>query len=506
MTRGTVNGVEFFLPMKPSVSSATRFALAFVALTTMACLGSDTPSEQPPPGGGGGGTGGGGGGTTITGRERIGWAQQAESSAQLATFDFAAYVDGTRRVLVGDTCTGGGPTFDCSAPLPSLTAGQHTIQLVAFMSSGGSTIESERSAPLTVTVAGLTAPPPEALVKNSSLTTSDGHRFSADIVANGLEDPSDLAIAPDGRVFVSERAGHVRILGPDGLGDEPALELADVVASGEAGLTAIALHPDFANNGQVYLAYVGESRDGEALRIARFRERNGVLAQGAVVARERTSSAQFVAARFGADGQLYAGVAVGMTADPRDVEAQTSVLGKVLRFNDDGTTPRDNPRTSLAFTSGHRDVRALAWDSATGSMWELERNRESGDELNRISAGADYGWPVVKGTTREGSLPAALIFPVGTDVAGASFVPMKAQTPLAGELLVASRGAEDLLRIRVGRSGDLSGLIEGMLQGRYGRISAVAVAADGTIFIATGNRDTWGAGQDLIVRIRALAQ
>jgi glucose/arabinose dehydrogenase len=477
---------------------AMRFVLLLVTVTTTACLGSDNPpDEQPPPGGGSGGN-------TITGRERIGWIQQAESAAQVAAFDFAAYVDGNRHVLQGDTCNGSGTSFECSAQLPSLTPGQHSIELAAFMTSGGSTIESDRSSPLQVTVAGLTAPPTESLAKNSTLTTSDGHRFSADIVAGGLDDPSDLAIASDGRVFVTERAGRVRIVGPDGLSPDAALELNDAAVSHDTGLTAIALHPDFENNGQVYLAYAAEGREGAVMRIARFRERNGVLAQGAVVARERASSTQYVAARFGTDGRLYAGVAAG--PDSRDAEAQTSILGKILRFNDDGTMPRDNPRSLLAFTSGHRDVRALAWDSATDSMWELERNREAGDELNRISAGGDYGWPTVRGNGRESSLPAALIFPVGTDVAGASFVPMKANSPIAGELLVASRGAEDLLRIRVGRSGEQSGLVEGMLQGRYGRISAVSVASDGTIFIATGNRDTWGAGQDVLVRLSSLPQ
>ena len=471
------------------------FVLALVPMTIVAaCGGSSNPPNQPPPGSGGG--------NTITGRERIGWIQQADSSAQLATFDFAAYVDGNRRVLEGDSCSGGGPSFECSAQLPSLTAGQHTIELVAFTSSGGVVVESNRSAPLQVTVAGLTAPPTEA--KNSTLITTDGHRFSANVVASGLDDPSDLAIASDGRVFVTERAGRVRIVGPDGLSPDAALELDDAAVSGDTGLTAIALHPDFENNGQVYLAYAAEGRDGAVMRIARFRERNGVLAQGAIVARERASSAQFVTARFGTDGRLYAGVAAG--PDSRDAEAQTSILGKILRFNDDGTMPRDNPRSSLTFTSGHRDVSALAWDSATDSMWELERNREAGDELNRISAGGDYGWPMVRGIARESSLPAALMFPVGTDVAGASFVPMKANSPLAGELLVASRGAEDLLRVRVGRSGEQSGLIEGMLQGRYGRISAVSVTSDGTIFIATGNRDTWGAGQDVLVRLSSLPQ
>jgi glucose/arabinose dehydrogenase len=460
----------------------------------VACGGSsNAPSPSPP---------GSGSGSTITGRERIGWTQPAENPQQLASFDYAAYVDGTRRVLEGETCGGSGPMFECSAPLPSLTAGLHTIELAAFVSTGGVIVEGERSAPLQVTVAGVTSPAEDSLPKNSTLTTSDGHRFGAAIVARGLDDPSDLAIAPDGRVFVTERAGVVRVVGADGLAEEPALELDGVTATGDAGLTAIVLHPDFENNGQVYLAYAAEGRDGTVMRIARFRERNGTLAQGAVLARERAPSAQYVAARFGADGRLYAGIAAG--PDPREAETPTSILGKILRFNDDGTMPRDNPRPSLTFTSGHREVRALAWDPASDSMWELERNREAGDELNRVTAGADYGWPLLQSSPRTSSLVPALVFPAGTDVAGASFVPMKTKSPLAGELLVASRGAEDVLRIRVGRSGEQSGLIEGMLQGRYGRISAVSVTPDGTIFIATGNRDTWGAGQDVLVRLTAV--
>ena len=477
------------------MSSVTRIAPLFLTLKmVVACGGSSNPSNPPP---------GSGSGSTITGRERIGWTQPADNAAELASFDYAAYVDGTRRVLEGDTCTGSGPMFDCSAPLPSLTAGAHTIELATFVSTGGQIVESERSAPLQVTVAGVTSPAENSLPSNSVLTTSDGHQFGADIVARGLDDPSDLAIAPDGRVFVAERAGVVRVVGADGLAEEPALELDSVTTAGDAGLTAIVLHPDFENNGQVYLAYAAEGRDGAVMRIARFRERNGTLAQGAILARERAASAQYVAARFGADGRLYAGIAAG--SDPRDAETPTSILGKILRFNDDGTMPRDNPRPSLTFTSGHRDVRALAWDSASDSMWELERNREAGDELNRVAAGADYGWPLRQNTPGASSLVPALVFPAGTDVAGASFVPMKTKSPLAGELLVASRGAEDVLRIRVGRSGARSGLIEGMLQGRYGRISAVSVTPDGTIFIATNNRDTWGAGQDVLVRLTAAA-
>ena len=462
-----------------------------------ACGGSSNPPAPGPPGTGGG--------DAITGRERVGWVQPAQDAAQLATFDYAMYVDGTRAVLSGDTCApGSGGNFDCSAPLPPLTAGQHNLELVAFTISNGVTLESERSASLRVTVAGSTAPagsaPPDATV-----TTSEGHRVRTSIVARGLDDPTDLAIAPDGRIFVTERAGHVRLVAPDGAAESAALELTGVASGDDTGLTAIALHPEFERTGHVFLGYAteGDRRDAAGLRIVRFRERNGILAEAAVLARERASSPPHVVLRFGKDGKLYAAVAAG--ADPRDAQDAASALGKILRFNEDGSTPRDNPGATGMYSSGHRDPRALAWHPATGALWEVERDREAGDELNAVVAGADYGWPLVRGAMRSArSVAAVLVLPPGTEVSGAAFVPARSRSPFAGELLVASRGAEDLLRVRVGSGREPSGLVEGILQGRYGRLAAIAVAGDGTIYAATGNRDTWGAGRDVLLRIDLL--
>jgi glucose/arabinose dehydrogenase len=234
-------------------------------------------------------------------------------------------------------------------------------------------------------------------------------------------------------------------------------------------------------------------------RIARFRERNGTLAQGAIISRERGFS-NHVVMRFGPDGRLYAGFSAG--SDFRDSPVPAGVRGTILRLNEDGTTPRDNPRASTTFSSGHRDPRALAWHPSTRALWELERDRDSGDELNTITGGADYGWPqTAGGTPAARSVPPALVLAAGTDVSGACFVPLGASSPLAGELLVASRGAEDLLRIRVGSNGDRPGLVEGIFQGRYGRIAAVEATAEGTIYIATANRETWGPGRDVLIRL-----
>lgn len=468
-------------------------AVGVAGIVLAACGGSSSP---PPPGTGGGG----GGGETITGRERIGWTQQAVDSEQLASFRYAAYVDGVRRVLEGAACPGAGSSpFDCSAPLPPMGAGQHTIELVSFTVFEEAIIESERSAPLRVTVAAI-APPAIIAASDATLTTADGHRFRATILAKGLDDPTDLAIAPDGRVFVSERAGRVQIVEADGR-RSLALELDDVSVSADSGLTSLALDPKFDSNGFAYLGYATESRYATAMKIARFREKGGVLAQGGLVARERTDAAGHVTVRFGADGKIYAGVAAGM--DARDAQDLASPVGKILRLNSDGTGPRDNPRASLTFTSGHREPRGLAWQSAANSVWEIERNQEDGDELNILIAGRDYGWPAMMSGER--SIPPALVLPAETDVAGVSFVSETSRSPLAGELLIASRGAEDVLRVKISADGKAS-VIAGMTERRYGRISAVAVATDGTIYAATSNRGTWGPGKDVVLQIVPLTR
>lgn len=481
-----------------AVSLRVHGVAVALAFCLPACGGSSP--EQPAPGPPGTGTDG-----TITGRERIGWTQPSDAT-QMATLDFAVYVDGARRALPGDTCAPTGPaTFECSAPLPSLTPGEHTLELVSFTIENGITVESGRSTPLRVTVAAVTAPAPATPSGDTSLVTPEGHRLQASVVASGLDDPTDLAILPDGRVLVAERAGRVRIVTEAGVIERPALELDDVAEPEESGLTTIALHPDFERNGQVYVGYTVEGREGLAIRVARLRERGGVLAQAATIARERAPAAQaHVTARFGSDGRLYLGLGAG--PDPRDAQDAASPLGKILRLNDDGSTPRDNPRGGTTFSSGHRDPRALAWHPRTGVLWELERDRESGDELNAIVAGGDYGWPLARGAgSTATSVPAALVLPAGTDVSGAAFVPSNARSPMAGELLVASRGAEDLIRIRLVGNERPESAIGGLFQRRFGRIAAVGVSTEGAVYAATGNRESWGPSSDVLIRISPVA-
>jgi glucose/arabinose dehydrogenase len=431
---------------------------------------------------------------TITGRERIGWLQQAGDAAEVASFDFAIYVDGARSVLQNDSCATapGANGFECSAALPALTSGRHTLEIASFLVSGAQTIESARSAPLEVTVAAATAPVDAARARPSSAVTRSGGRLTATVVAAGLLEPADVAVGgAGGTVWVAEKAGHIRALDGDALRDVVVLE--DV--SREGGLLSITLDPDFDATRTLFAVYTADAARGPLLRVVRLREAGGRLGQAAVVFEGRVESAAAGAvARFGPDGRLY--VAVGAGADPRAAQDASSLMGKILRLNADGSTPRDNPNASPVLSLGHRSPRGLAWD-ADGSMWAVDAD-EDGDEVNRVVANANYGWPLARGMSPHPAFtPPALLLRAGTGAAGAAFGP--AATPLARDLFVAARGGQSLLRLRPGAA-DGRAALEALFEGEFGRLGQVAAGRTALYFV-TANADAWGPGRDLLVRV-----
>ena len=208
-----------------------------------------TPSTPPPPSTGPSPS------ETITGNERFGWDQRASDAVELATFRYAVYVDGTRSELAGATCatTSTNGTFACSAPLPTLTRGAHTLELASFIVDG-STFESPRSSALRITV-GITAPGGDQTPTRISAGDADvpGDPFNVELVINNVDRPRDLAFAPDGRLFVVEATGPIRIVHRDG--GVTADVLAGSRRSGDAGddrTLAIAIDPQFERTHFVY--------------------------------------------------------------------------------------------------------------------------------------------------------------------------------------------------------------------------------------------------------------
>jgi hypothetical protein len=304
-----------------------------------------------------------GGTETINGSERIGWDQSAADAIELATFGYAIYVDGARTEAAGVTCTAtsGVGGFYCTARLPTMSAGSHTLELTSFVSDGG-LLESARSAPLHVSVAAQT------VAGGSAPLLRSGSTLNATRI-DGLTSPTDLAFAPDGRIFITERAGRIRVVRDGRLLSEPAISLADAIGA-DGQLLAIALDPQFERTHYAFVMYTAPDRSGaSAFTLARFRAVADTFGDRAVLldGAPASSASPSAALRFGPDGKLYAAYDDG--GDAQRAQDPASLNGKVLRLNADGTTPADASGATPIYAAGYRSPVALDWDPSTATLW-----------------------------------------------------------------------------------------------------------------------------------------
>jgi glucose/arabinose dehydrogenase len=430
-------------------------------LLAAACGNSRPPTPSPP---------GTGNGETITGRERIGWDQPASSTAELATFRYAIYVDGARSEVAEATCapTAGAAGFPCSGRLPTMAPGSHTIELASFYESGG-IIESQKSVALRVTVTGATAPVAAApLQPGDVVTTSDGVRLAADLLVSGLEDAVDVAVAPDGRLVIAERAGRVRIVHGARVGD--ALQPAT-----DGGLLSLALDPTFSRTGHLFAIHTAAG----AFRLVRYRVVDGVLIDRMALMRDVPAAAEPSAAlRFGPDGKLYAAFDDGGS---RDAAAKLSEWnGKVLRLNPDGRTPDDQPAASPVFWSGLRSPRALDWTADHAALWMVAQGPDGLERIRALVTGVER--------PRRAGQRASYVLPQPLGARGLACYRGDAVRQFAGDLFIAASDAAYLLRVRFDPLDPLRAVSsERLLEGRIGEVRSVAVSADGALYVASAS-------------------
>jgi glucose/arabinose dehydrogenase len=355
------------------------------------------------------------------------------------------------------------------------------------------------------------APAPAPAPPGEVVTAADGTRFSVEVVAQNLEIPWAMAFAPDGRMFFAERPGRVRVFERGQVLAAPALVLADVAAVGEGGLLGIAVHPDFANNHFVFLAYSARLAGGSReTRVVRYREVGNTLGEPAVIL-DRVGAADIhdgARVRFGPDRKLY--VTMGDTAAPPTAQDLGTLTGKILRINDDGSVPGDNPFAgSPIFSYGHRNPQGIDWHPVTGEPWGSEHGQTGNDEINRLQPGRNYGWPVIEGDqTRAGMETPILFFSPSIAPSGASFYTGTAITGFRQNLFVGALAGQHLLRVRFDPNDPnrIAGT-ERLLAGQFGRIRDVVSGPDGALYLCTSNRDgrnTPVAADDRIVKLSAV--
>jgi len=335
-------------------------------------------------------------------------------------------------------------------------------------------------------------------------TTRDGVRFRVETVLTGLEVPWSLNFAPDGRLFVTERPGRVRIVTLGGV-SELALTLDGVFAQGEAGLLGLALDPEFAQNHFVYLYYSASVPGGAMNRIVRYREVNSRLGERAVLL-DNIPAAQIHDGgrlRFGPDGLLYA--SAGDAADGNNAQDVASLAGKLLRLNRDGTVPRDNRFSSPVFTYGHRNPQGFDWHPTSGELWESEHGNNGNDEVNAIRTGLNFGWPRIEGAATMSGMEVPITF-YNPSIApsGASFYRGQRLPQFSSNFFVATLRGTHLLRLTVDASTRRVTTQERLLEGTFGRLRDVVSGPDGYVYFCTNNRDGRGSpmsGDDRVLRI-----
>ena len=317
------------------------------------------------------------------------------------------------------------------------------------------------------------------------------------VLAENLEVPWAIDIAPDGRIFFTERAGTIRVIDSEGrLVPEPLIHI-NVEQMGESGLLGLAIHPEFEENHLLYVYHTYSNGSAVLNKVLMLTERDNKIIESKVVidgipAADRHDGGRI---KFGPDGKLY--VATGDAKQPELAQNARSLAGKILRINPDGSIPDDNPiKDSPVYSYGHRNIQGLAWHPSTKELYASEHGEQGNDEINLIKPGANYGWPVEECNAVQFEKPVVCFNPAIAP-AGMTFATSD-RLGYQNDALVATLKAQHLRLV------DLETGVETNVLTGYGRIRDVIEAQDGSLYIATSNRDGRaipGAGDDKILRV-----
>jgi glucose/arabinose dehydrogenase len=284
-------------------------------------------------------------------------------------------------------------------------------------------------------------PAPEVLEDRLTPTTLPAG-FAEVLIASGLAGPTAMELAPDGRLFVAEQGGNLRVVRNGTLLPTPFVSL-NVNSAGERGLLGVALDPNFATNQFVYVYYTTATSPLHN-RVSRFTANGDVALAGSevpILDLDNLSSAVIHnggAIHFGTDGKLY--VAVGDNANGSNSQTLSNRLGKVLRVNPDGTIPTDNPYYNTAtglnraiWALGLRNPFTFAVQPGTGRIFINDVGQNTWEEINDGLAGSNYGWPATEGPTSDPAYRSPLFaydHSQGCAISGGAFYnPVTAQFP-----------------------------------------------------------------------------
>lgn len=366
-----------------------------------------------------------------------------------------------------------------------------------------------------VMIAALLAFPAAA----QTIDTSAG-RLTATVITEGLDHPWALGFLPDGRMLVTERSGQLRVVSSDGTIGAPIEGVPSVVARGQGGLLDLALAPDFASSGRIYLSFSEAAEDvglrsgqGTAVLSARLTldGEGGALSEQNVIFRMNyfTETDRHYGSRIviGKDGNLF--VTLGERGEADRAQDMADLAGAVVRLTPDGGVPEDNPQVegwaAQLWSKGHRNPQGATLRDSDGALFVVEHGARGGDELNMPLAGRNYGWPVItygvdysgadigEGTEKPGMEQPLHYWDPSISPSGLDFYDGALIEPWQGDLLTGGLSGQVLVRLDM--DGDAVVGEERLFEGQLGRIRDVRVNDDGAIYVLTD------AGNGQLIRI-----
>jgi glucose/arabinose dehydrogenase len=334
-----------------------------------------------------------------------------------------------------------------------------------------------------------------------------GTKYRVVPVVSGLANPWSMAFLPNGDMLVTERPGRLRIVRNGKLDPQPIEGIPQVWAVGQGGLLEVLPHPRFAHNQLLYITYskpCGEKGGTTALHRGQFDGKTLTAGKDLFVADNCNTGNPHYGSKlaFSPDGKLF--MTVGERGDRDRAQNLASHGGKILRLNEDGTAPADNPFAGKEghkpeiFTYGNRNAQGLAFQPGTSVLWANEHGPQGGDELNIVRAGKNYGWPIATygreypqggGSVisprpwKEGIEDPVLLWVPSIGISGMMFYTGDKFPQWKGHIFVGGLSGMAVHRVAFNEKGGLLGR-EALLTSLRQRIRDVRQGPDGYIYVA----------------------
>jgi len=349
--------------------------------------------------------------------------------------------------------------------------------------------------------------------KKSTITIklADSSGYQVDTLVKNMKVPWQIVFLPDNTMLFTERTGKLRVYRNGKLVNKPAFVIPNIPQRNKTGMLGMVLHPDFIHNRFIYIANDYWLGDKIRLQIVRYEFRNDTLVKPFLIRNDIHANQNHTGCRlvFGPDKKLY--ITTGDADEAILAQDLKALNGKILRVNDDGTIPSDNPffKNDTArkeiWSYGHRNPQGLAFEPGTNTLFDSEHGPTGGDEVNIIKPGLNYGWPIIHHQmTHEGMVSPLAEFTPSIGPSEAMFYMGDKFPQLKGKLLVTCLRGEGLLKITLNNDKVVDQEI--MLKKQYGRIRSVVTGPDGYIYFSTSQEDPVEGqprpGYDMVCRLR----